>query len=278
MMENLLIMNKYNDFIEKKDISFPIMTESVALDLFPPDMLLCSFRGSVVHGMYRPSDEPNSIDDVDLMGVCFPPTKALFGRGRFERKESFVGPFDCVTYELRKMVNLLSKGNPNVISILFLRPEFYLYMSDAGKSLIEDRDMFLSMRVYQAFAGYAAGQMHRMENLAFEGYMGEKRKRLVKAHGYDTKNAAHLVRLLRMAKEFLKDGVMNVYRGDDADELLEIKNGKYSLDEVKKMAESLFDECNVLKNKTSLRLEPDEEQIEGMLITWMLNLTRYKYF
>lgn len=33
--------------------------------------------------------------------------------------------------------------------------------------------------------------------------MGEKRKQLVAKHGYDTKNASHLIRLLRMGMEFL---------------------------------------------------------------------------
>jgi hypothetical protein len=48
------------------------------------------------------------------------------------------------------------------------------------------------------------------ENL---GYMGEKRKELVLEHGYDSKNAAHCVRLLRMAKEIFETGGMTVYRG-----------------------------------------------------------------
>jgi len=35
------------------------------------------------------------------------------------------------------------------------------------------------------------------------GYLGDKRKQLVLKHGYDAKNAAHLIRLLRMGIEFL---------------------------------------------------------------------------
>jgi len=52
--------------------------------------------------------------------------------------------------------------------------------------------------------------------------MGAKRKSLVEKFGYDTKNAAHLILLLRMGIEFLSVGVLHVKR-HDAQELLEIK-------------------------------------------------------
>ena len=61
-----------------------------------------------------------------------------------------------------------------------------------------------------------------MERNACKGYMGEKRKRLVEKFGYDTKNASHLIRLLRMGMEFLVDGELHVER-EDAKELLRIK-------------------------------------------------------
>ena len=57
------------------------------------------------------------------------------------------------------------------------------------------------------------------------GYLGDKRKQLVLEHGYDSKNAAHLIRLLRMCKEFLATGEMIVFRPDAA-ELLDIKKGQ----------------------------------------------------
>ena len=35
--------------------------------------ILHGYRGSIAHGMYEPTTEPNSIDDKDTMGVCVPP-------------------------------------------------------------------------------------------------------------------------------------------------------------------------------------------------------------
>jgi hypothetical protein len=56
---------------------------------------------------------------------------------------------------------------------------------------------------------------------------------------YDSKNAAHLIRLLRMGIEFLIEGAMYVERADGP-ELLEIKRGGWTLGKVKAEAERLF--------------------------------------
>ena len=49
--------------------------------------------------------------------------------------------------------------------------------------------------------------------------MGEKRKAIVRKYQYDVKNAAHLIRLLRMGIEFLETGELRVFRAMDAEEL-----------------------------------------------------------
>ncbi len=98
------------------------------------------------------------------------------------------------------------------------------------------------------------------------GYMGEKRKRLVLEHGYDTKNAAHLIRLLRMGAEFLATGEMLVYRTDDRQELLDIKAGKWSLEEVKTEAERGFAACKEALAKSTLPEKPNRDRAEALLV------------
>jgi predicted nucleotidyltransferase len=204
--------------------------------------ILTAWRGSVAHNMYVPGSDPGGIDDKDLMAVCVPPPDHYFGlaefgsRGTIEIKE---GEWDIVAYEARKMMRLLRNGNPNALSVLWTRPEHRVRVTPAGQLLLDHRDVFTGKHVYQSFVGYAREQLKRMTHLAFQGYMGEKRKRLVEKHGYDTKNAAHLIRLLRMGIEFLRDGVLNVFR-EDAEELLRIKKGEWSLERVKKEADGLF--------------------------------------
>ena len=59
----------------------------------------------------------------------------------------------------------------------------------------------------------------------------DSRKVLESQFGYDTKHAMHVVRLLRTAEEALLTGEVNVKR-PDAEELLAIRNGAWSYDEL----------------------------------------------
>jgi hypothetical protein len=100
------------------------------------------------------------------------------------------------------------------------------------------------------------------ENL---GYMGDKRKQLVLEHGYDSKNAAHLIRLLRMCIEFMQTGEMVVKR-PDAVELIDIKKGKWTLDQVKELSAMLWERAKAARDASSLPPEPNRQAAEGMLI------------
>jgi predicted nucleotidyltransferase len=66
------------------------------------------------------------------------------------------------------------------------------------------------------------------------------RRELEVKSGYDTKHASHLVRLMRMGYEIIKDGKVIVNRvGHDADELLDIKNGAWSFEKVMEFKEEM---------------------------------------
>jgi predicted nucleotidyltransferase len=230
--------------------------------------ILHGYRGSIAHGMYEPSSEPNSIDDKDTMAFAVPSVDHYFGlseygsRGTREVKE---GEWDIVIYEARKALRLLAGGNPNVLSILWLEPNMYIQVEDAGRLILDNRDLFVGRHVYKPFVGYATQQLYKMENGAFEGYMGEKRKALVEAHGYDTKNAAHLIRLLRMGIEFLRDGELNVLRHDAA-ELLAIKHGDWSLGKIKTEAERLFRRAEYGYDRSTLPIRPDHEKVNALCV------------
>lgn len=233
--------------------------------------ILHGYRGSIAHGMFEPSSEPNSIDDKDTMAVCVPPVETFFGLSEFGSRgtrEIKRDEWDIVVYEIRKMIRLLAQGNPNVLALLWLEPNMYIKRTDAGNLLLDNRHLFVGRHVYKPFIGYATQQLYKMEHLAFEGYMGEKRKRLVEQHGYDTKNAAHLVRLLRMGIEFLRDGVLNVNRGGyDAAELLAIKHGEWTLERVKAEAERLFRRAEDTYDRSTLPVGPDRDEVEKLCVT-----------
>ena len=293
----------------------------------PSEAILVGYRGSIAHGMFVPSTDPKSVDDVDLMGITVPGVEYYFGLqswGSRGTKEIWEEPYDVVYYEIRKMFGLLLQGNPNVLSFVWMRPGDYLVMDPLGRRIVEGRGVFTGKHVYHAFAGYAAAQLAKMtsrkpaevreylgvtyalkqrgmhptdQNLPEDlgdytdcsdwgtdklwarlkhyqkkgenlGYLGDKRKKLVLAHGYDTKNAAHCIRLLKMCCEFLWNGEMYVNREavGDAWELLEIKRGEWPLEKVKTYAEEYFHKAKEAYAASTLPEEPDRAGAERLLV------------
>ena len=62
--------------------------------------------------------------------------------------------------------------------------------------------------------------------------------------GFDCKHGMHIVRLMRMGEEILTTGKVNVLR-DDAQELLDIRNGKWTYEELLEWAE---EKDNLVRN------------------------------
>lgn len=165
-----------NTEVQYPDTPFPLQ----------PSLVLLGRRGSEAHGTHLPPEDPNGIDDRDLMGVCIPPPAWTIGMRHWEGAEAIKGVWDVVLYDFRKFVRLLTKQNPNVLGLLWLEPEDYLHVAPAGRALIAARDIFRARHpAYAAFVGYACSQLQKMQAGTFAGYMGEKRKRLVERHGYD---------------------------------------------------------------------------------------------
>jgi predicted nucleotidyltransferase len=230
--------------------------------------IIHAYRGSIAHGTYRPNTDPHSIDDKDTIAICVPDKQYYFGlkefgsRGTQEIKRD---EWDIVIYEIRKGISLLSQGNPNILSLLWLDKKNYINITKSGQKLVDNRNLFIGKHVYRSFTGYAYSQLHKMENCAFEGYMGEKRKRLVQEFGYDTKNASHLIRLLRMGIEFLTDGELYVER-EDASQLLDIKNGKWTLEKVKSESDRLFANAETAYINSKLPEKPDYDKINNLCV------------
>ena len=96
------------------------------------------------------------------------------------------------------------------------------------------------------------------------------RKELIRKHGYDTKFASHLIRLLTEGLEFINTGTL-VFPLHNAEHLLDIKTGKYTCQEVIDMSEvyeAMYEEA--LKT-TPLPKTPDNKKIEKFVISMMYN-------
>jgi len=239
--------------------------DRMGFDLERSAIMACR-RGSQVYGT------ATNVSDDDFFVVVIPPLQKMLGLSTFDNWTFQDDTVDVVVYSLRKYVGLLLKNNPSVLETLWYRNEDYdpELTTSAFAHIKFGRDMFSSLRAYHSFSGYAYDQLRRMTLNVTSGYMGEKRRQLVTQFGYDTKNASHLLRLYRMGTEFVETGVMTVFR-PDADELLAVKQGKWTLEQVKAEAECLKARMEAAKDHSPLPAEPDTERAERV----MLHLLRY---
>ena len=122
------------------------------------NVVLLGLGGSYAYG----TNNENS--DVDIRGIATHSPEDILTRKGFEQVVNEAT--DTTVYSLEKIVNLLSNCNPNTIEILGLEPWQYLYVSDIGKDLIDNADMFLSKRAVHSFGGYATSQLRRLDNKA----------------------------------------------------------------------------------------------------------------
>ena len=100
--------------------------------------------------------------DIDIRGITLNPRTDLIGLTQFEQYTD--DKTDTVIYAFNKMVKLLLSCNPNTIELLGLNPEHYLYLNDIGRTLLENKKLFLSKRAAQSFGGYADAQLRRLQN------------------------------------------------------------------------------------------------------------------
>lgn len=185
-----------------------------------------------------------------------------YGKG----KQIQIDEFDCVHYELKHFMNLLLKSNPTTTLLLWLNNEHYLRITEIGQKLINNREIFSSKRFYKAFTEYAKDQLRKMKTNTYEGYMGVKRKALVDKYGYDCKNAAHSIRLLRMAKEFMVTGKLKIFRDEDAENIIQIKTGQWSFRDVKALAKDEIKRAEEAFKKSKLPEKPDYDAAEKILM------------
>lgn len=91
------------------------------------------------------------------------------------------------------------------------------------------------------------------------------RAELEEKFGLDTKHGMHLLRLMRMCKEILSGQGVLVKR-PDAEELLAIRNGQKSYDEIVDEAERLEKECEVLYETSPLPKTVNYVKLDALIV------------
>jgi len=69
---------------------------------------------------------------------------------------------DVKYYGLKRFIKLVSQCNPNIIEFLFVPDNKILYLSNDFKSILDNRELFLTQEIARRFMGYAFEQEKKM--------------------------------------------------------------------------------------------------------------------
>ena len=142
-MNNKFLLNEEYNFLRDNEY----LGENIAL---------LGYGGSIAYGTNI------ATSDIDVRGVALNSKREVLLGKDFEQVVDT--KTDTTIYSLKKIITLLSSCNPNTIEMLGMKPEHYIYLTDVGEALIDNRHMFLSKRAINTFAGYANAQLRRLEN------------------------------------------------------------------------------------------------------------------
>ena len=164
--------------------------------------------------------------DLDIRGISMGTPDSILGMESFDVFEN--KNTDTVIYSMKRFMELAMKGAPNVLEILFSRPENILYCNEKiGKMLLDNRDMFLSKRVYYSFRGYAKNALKDAE------------KRLENEPKKADKYAMHYIRLCLEVITLLNGNDLTDVLKSNRDMLMWIRNG--SMRNGNKFTEGFYD-------------------------------------
>lgn len=198
----------------------------------PFHIIAIAITGSSAYGMNT------AASDLDVMGIFLPPPNYILGVEHVEQVmlDKSLG-FEGTMFSFSKWYNLLLQQNPNVMELLWHEENNYIYRDDTiWPQLKKNRSLLLSKKLKHSYAGYAWAQMQRLTKLNEKVNQNSARLENFNKYGYDVKAASHVFRLLNSALDALIDKEITVLR-PERQFLLSIRDGKYTYDELVKMAD-----------------------------------------
>lgn len=311
-------------------------------------IMLLTTGGSYAYGTNISTSD--HVSDFDVRGIYSNPAREILTMN-YQDKPYENRVLDVTIYPLVQIITLLTNCNPNTIEILGTKEEHIFMINKYGEMLRENIDLFLSLRAYGSFGGYAIQQLRRLQNaLARDRYpQKEKEKHILgsitkqmmtftdrykevtgdtlklyidksekeefedeifidlnlshyplrdlkgmysemsqvvkdyehlnhrnnkKDETHLLKHSMHLIRLLIMGTEILEGKGINTYRENDREFLLDIRNGKYSYEQIFEIADEYDKKFQYAKENTVLPLQPDYKRINELLMEMNLDIIR----
>lgn len=255
------------------------------------NLIYKTLTGSQMYGL----STENS--DRDETGVFIPSKDSVLGIYNVEQveiktnlsssgKSNTKDDIDLVIYSLPKFLKLLANGNPNIIELLFSPKNCILHTSKYWEKILENKDLFISLKIKHTFLGYAFSQRHKIitKQKTYKEYCKHlesglnkeealkklknpigNRLKYYEKFGFDVKYASHLIRLLYEGLEFLKEGEIHLPLHQN-NQILNIKEGNVKLEDVLELSDELEKNVNEIYIKSTLPKEPNWKKINDLQI------------
>jgi len=150
------------DFIEKLRKNINCEEQQMALD----NCVGLFVTGSQLYGTSTPAS------DWDYEGVFIETPEYILGNKSCDEVSFSTGDdksrntsedIDCKLYSLRKYFSLAQQNNPNKVEWFFIPNDQFRFKEDRyWNQIIENQDIFLSLKLKHSFSGYAKSQEHKL--------------------------------------------------------------------------------------------------------------------
>jgi predicted nucleotidyltransferase len=201
--------------------------------------------GSQAYGLNRDAS------DVDRRGIYLPPADLQWSiYGLPEQLEDRASE-ECY-WELQKFLSLALKANPNILECLYT--PLIEHTTEIAEMILSRRHIFLSKLVFQTYNGYVMSQFKKLE------------QDLRSTGDIKWKHAMHLIRLLLQGISVLQQAHVPVHVAEHRNDLLAIRDGKRSWQEVNQWRLDLHLQFDSAFQSTSLPDAPDYAEANRLLL------------
>jgi len=241
------------------------------------NLMLETITGSHAYGCQ------NKKSDYDILGIILPKYEHLY-----PQKYGFIIGFDQLPDFRRKelkgkknrvlignkpveaeWVSLIEffvhaglKGSPNLIESLFIKKELVTVGTKMGHYLRDNRRLFISMKSFHSFRGYANSQMHRIRQRNPET---EERQQMIEKYGYDCKMSYHVLRLIDYMDQILTLNDIDLMRNKEECKLM--RAGEWgNFDRFDREFQKRMDHLDKLSRKCNLPPQPQSGALKKLLI------------
>lgn len=199
--------------------------------------------------------------DDDFVGVFVPRLRDLLSIPGLEHDTYAANDPDFTIHEIGKFCRLALKGNPAVLETLW-NPQV-VACDEWGRSLVGLRTKMLHRGSLDVYVEYAEAQLRKMV----------KGKGLhAKGGAYNGKYGAHLVRLLHAGITLAATREVMVRVPEPlAAELMKIRTGVRSMEDVLGIAGPLLEQLRRLSTTNPLPEHPDEEAVNALVVSARLS-------